>query len=103
MQLLKQLFKSLDPTLLQVAATSSRGELQLAFKYESVRELLLVQVVRARQLDARDLRGSSADAYVKVRRRVRQRSSHMIISKWSVAPPIMLTWSIFGFCVDSIF
>ena len=67
MQLLKHMFKRMDPTVMMTSAERPHGEIQLSFKYEARREMLLVKVIRARDLAAKDLRGRAADPYVKVR------------------------------------
>ena len=66
MQLLKQLFKKMDPSVMNVGASSTMGEVQLSFKYNAEQQILLVKVIRCRDLSAKDLRGKSSDPYVKV-------------------------------------
>ena len=66
MKLLKLMFGKMDPNVMNAATQRDRGELQLSLKYEETRELLLVKVIRATNLDPMDLRGKSADPYVKV-------------------------------------
>jgi hypothetical protein len=65
MQLLKGLFKQLDPTVMKSAA-EVRGEIQLSFKYDFKRHLLLVKVIKCRELRSKDLRSKMSDPYVKV-------------------------------------
>ena len=67
MKLLKLMFGKMDPNVINAATRRDRGEMQLSLKYEEVRELLLVKVIRATNLDPMDLRAKSADPYVKVR------------------------------------
>ncbi len=66
MQLLKHMFKGMDPTVMMTSAARPHGEVQISFKYEATREMLLVKVIKARDLSAKDLRGRAADPYVKV-------------------------------------
>ena len=66
MNILKQLFKKMDPSILKTSTFSDHGDVQLSFKYDPTRELLLVKVICCRDLEPKDLRGKSADPYVKV-------------------------------------
>ena len=66
MKLLKLMFSKMDPNIMNAASRRDRGDIQLSFKYEQARQLLLVKVIRAKNLDPMDLRGKSADPYVKV-------------------------------------
>ena len=68
MDLLKQIFKKMDPSITRSANYSTHGELELSFKYDAIKGVMLVKIIRCRDLDAKDLRGQSADAYVKVNR-----------------------------------
>ena len=68
MKLLKVMFNKMDPNIMNAASRRERGELELSLKYDQTRQLLLVKVIRARNLDPMDLRGKSADPYVKVGR-----------------------------------
>ncbi len=45
----------------------AKGEVKLSLKYDRRRRMLLVKVVNARDLIAKDLRGKASDPYVKVR------------------------------------
>ena len=67
MQLLKHMFKRMDPTVMMALSERPHGEVQLSFKLDATRETLLVKVIKARDLTAKDLRGRAADPYVKVR------------------------------------
>lgn len=67
MQVLKHLFKKMDPTIMQTSADSVHGEIELSFKYDVSSELILVKVIRCLDLSAKDLRGKSADPFVKVK------------------------------------
>lgn len=67
MVVLKQMFKKLDPSVLKTSASSANGEIQLQLKYMSRDKVLLVKVVQARDLSARDLRGKECNPYVQVR------------------------------------
>ncbi|KAI0233780.1 hypothetical protein LSAT2_016047 [Lamellibrachia satsuma] len=66
MKLLKLMFSKMDPNIMNAASRRERGDIQLSFKYEQARQLLLVKVIRAKNLDPMDLRGKSADPYVKL-------------------------------------
>lgn len=66
MKLLKLMFNKMDPNIMNATSRRERGEIELSLKYEQTRQLLLVKVIRARNLDPMDLRGKSADPYVKV-------------------------------------
>ena len=66
MQLLKHMFKRMDPTVMMNSAERPNGEIQLSFKLDAAGETLLVKVIKARDLVAKDLRGKAADPYVKV-------------------------------------
>lgn len=65
-QLLKHLFKKMDPSVMRTSAQSNHGEIQLSFKYEATKKLLLVKVIKCRGLSAKDLCGHTADPYVKL-------------------------------------
>ena len=65
MQNLKQLFKKMDPTVMKVHG-KSHGEVQISFKYEASKSVLLVKIINARDLAAKDLRGKSNDPYIKL-------------------------------------
>ncbi|XP_062615236.1 synaptotagmin-A-like isoform X1 [Saccostrea cucullata] len=64
-QLLKGLFKQLDPTVAK-AVGDMRGEIQLSYKYDFKRHLLLVKVIKCRELKSKDLRSKLSDPYVKL-------------------------------------
>ena len=63
MQILKQLFKKMDPTIMRTATYAPHGDIELAFRYHQ--GALLVLVIRARGLQAKDLRGKTSDPYCK--------------------------------------
>ena len=65
MQILKGLFKRLDPTVMK-AVGDVRGEVQISFKYDFKRHLLLVKVIKCRELRSKDLRSKLSDPYVKL-------------------------------------
>lgn len=65
MQILKGLFKKLDPTVMK-AVGDVRGEIQISFKYDFKRHLLLVKVIKCRELRSKDLRSKMSDPYVKL-------------------------------------
>ena len=56
----------MDPTVMKTSSQTTLGEVQLSFKYEPTKELLLVKLIKCRDLVAKDLRGKAADPYVKV-------------------------------------
>ena len=66
--MLKSLFKKLDPTVVR-SPTDINGEVELAFKYDFKRQLLLVKVIKCRDLHAKDIRTKASDPYVRVRLR----------------------------------
>ncbi|KAJ8301633.1 hypothetical protein KUTeg_020620 [Tegillarca granosa] len=66
MQMLKGLFKNLDPTVMK-AVGDIRGDIQLSFKYDFKRQLLLIKVIRCRELPSKDWRSKMSDPYVMVR------------------------------------
>lgn len=63
--MLKGLFKQLDPSVMK-ATGEVRGEVQLSYKYDFKRHLLLVKVIKCRELRSKDLRSKMSDPYVKV-------------------------------------
>ncbi|XP_022300165.2 synaptotagmin-1-like [Crassostrea virginica] len=65
MQMLKGLFKQLDPSVMK-ATGEVRGEVQLSYKYDFKRHLLLVKVIKCRELRSKDLRSKMSDPYVKL-------------------------------------
>ncbi|CAD5115521.1 DgyrCDS4487 [Dimorphilus gyrociliatus] len=66
MHLLKHMFKQLDPNIMATATFVNHGDLELAVKYDVSRRQLLVKIIQARDLRARDLRGKTSDPYVKL-------------------------------------
>ena len=66
MQILKHLYKKMDPTIMKSATFATNGELELSFKYLPTREAMLIKVIQARDLNAKDLRGKTSDPYVQV-------------------------------------
>lgn len=63
--MLKGMFKQLDPSVMK-AFGEVRGEVQLSYKYDFKRHLLLVKVIKCRELRSKDLRSKMSDPYVKV-------------------------------------
>ena len=53
----------MDPTVTQPDSGDIKGDVQLSLKYNYKQQLLLVRVIRARDIVARDLNGRS-DPYV---------------------------------------
>ena len=43
-----------------------KGEIQLSFKYDFDKELLLIKVIKCRELNNKDIRSKLADTFVKV-------------------------------------
>ncbi len=81
MQLLKHMFKKMDPSVMKTNAEKTHGDIQLSFKYEATRELLLIKVIKCRDLSAKDLRGKTADPYVQVKNRQLLRLNHYVHSE----------------------
>ena len=65
MQLLKGLFKQLDPSVTSTVGDNN-GQVQLSFKYDGTQNLLLVKVLKCRDLRNKDIRTKASDPYVKV-------------------------------------
>lgn len=63
--LIKELYKRMDATVTQPDSGDIKGDVQLALKYNHREHMLLVKVIRARDLVAKDLNGKS-DPYVKL-------------------------------------
>ena len=63
--MLKGVFKKLDPSVMK-PVDSVKGEIQLSFKYDFNNELLLVKVIKCRELSNKDIRSKMADTFVKV-------------------------------------
>ena len=61
--LIKELYKRLDSTVTQPDSGDIKGDVQLSLKYNHKQQLLLVKIIRARDLVPRDLNGKS-DPYV---------------------------------------
>ena len=55
----------MDPAVMK-SLGEAKGEIKLSLKYDRRRQTLLVKVVNARDLSAKDLRGKASDPYVKV-------------------------------------
>lgn len=56
---IKELYKRMDPTVTQPDCGDIRGDIELSLKYNHRQQLLLVKVIRARDLVPRDLNGKS--------------------------------------------
>ncbi|XP_005105452.1 synaptotagmin-like protein 2 [Aplysia californica] len=65
LQSLKSLFKKLDPTVVK-SPTDVNGEIELSFKFDEKRQLLLVKVIKCRDLHAKDVRRKASDPYVRL-------------------------------------
>ncbi|XP_041458628.1 synaptotagmin-1-like [Lytechinus variegatus] len=63
--ILKQLFKRMDPAVTKTLG-DAKGEVKLSLKYDKRRSMLLVKVVSARDLSAKDIRGRTSDPYVQM-------------------------------------
>ncbi|XP_071805256.1 synaptotagmin-1-like [Asterias amurensis] len=63
--ILKQLYKKMDPAVMKTLG-DAKGEVKLSLKYDKNRELLMVKVISARDLSAKDLRGKASDPYVRL-------------------------------------
>lgn len=64
-QILKKLFKRLDPTVSKVE-TDIYGELQVSVKYDAVNSNLLVYVIKCRDLGKNSISQKTADPFVTV-------------------------------------
>lgn len=64
-QLLKKLFKRLDPTVSKVE-TDIQGDIQVSLKYDTVKSNLLVNIIKIRELGANNISGKSAEPFVTV-------------------------------------
>ncbi|KAK7101976.1 synaptotagmin-1-like [Littorina saxatilis] len=64
-RLLKGLFKTLDPSVVRIPG-DVYGQVQLSFKYDAKRQLLLVKVVQCRDLCCRDVRTRALAPYIKL-------------------------------------
>ena len=57
--IIKELYKRMNPTVTQPDSGDIKGDIQLSLKYNHRQQLLLVKVIRARNLVPRDLNGKS--------------------------------------------
>ena len=64
-QLLKKLFKRLDPTVSR-ADTDVQGEVQVSLKYDLNNSRLLVNVIKCRELGLNSISGKTAQPFVAV-------------------------------------
>ncbi|KAL3853077.1 hypothetical protein ACJMK2_016656 [Sinanodonta woodiana] len=64
-QILKGMFKKLDPTVMQVPG-EDRGEIELSFKYDYAKEILMIKVIKCRDLRNRDLRSKMFETFVRL-------------------------------------
>lgn len=64
-QILKGLFKKLDPSVMKPVG-EVKGEIQLSFKYDFNNDLLLIKVIKCRELSNKDIRSKLADTFVKL-------------------------------------
>lgn len=65
-QLLKKLFKRLDPTVSR-ANTDVQGEVQISLKYDLNNSRLLINVIKCRDLGLNSISGKTAQPFVAVR------------------------------------
>ena len=63
---IKELYHRLDPSIALPSAVDITGEIQIAIKYNGEEKLLLLKVIKARQLVPRDVIGYS-DPYAVIR------------------------------------
>ncbi|EDO49802.1 predicted protein, partial [Nematostella vectensis] len=61
--LIKEMYKRMNPTVTQADSGDIKGDIEMSLKYNHREQLLLVKVIRARDLVPRDLNGKS-DPYV---------------------------------------
>lgn len=64
-QLLKKLFKRLDPSVSAVS-TDVQGEVQVSLKYDFNNSRLLVNVIKCRDLGLNNITGKTAEPFVSV-------------------------------------
>lgn len=64
-QMLKGLFKKLDPAVMKPVG-DIKGEVQLSFKYDFSNDMLLVKVIKCRELANKDIRAKMSNFYVKL-------------------------------------
>ena len=57
--IIKELYKHMDPTVTQPDTGDIKGDIQLSLKYNHKQQLLLVKVIRARDLVPGDLNEKS--------------------------------------------
>ena len=76
--MLKGLFKTLDPCVVRIPG-DILGQVQLSFKYETKRQLLLVKVIQCRDLHCRDVRTKASDPFVKVGNGVKIKYSNFMV------------------------
>lgn len=77
--MLKGLFKKLDPAVMKPIG-DVRGEVQLSFKYDSNNDMLLVKVIKCRELANKDLRAKMSNFFVKVKPIHCKCSPHLLAS-----------------------
>ncbi|PVD25243.1 hypothetical protein C0Q70_15741 [Pomacea canaliculata] len=65
MRILKGLFKQLDPAIIHTPH-EIHGQVQLSFKYDVKRQLLLVKLIKCNNLQAGDLRTKASAPYAKM-------------------------------------
>lgn len=59
----------MDPAVTKTLG-DAKGEVKLSLKYDKRRSMLLVKVVSARDLSAKDIRGRTSDPFVQVNLRL---------------------------------
>uniref|UniRef100_H2Z8S2 C2 domain-containing protein n=1 Tax=Ciona savignyi TaxID=51511 RepID=H2Z8S2_CIOSA len=65
MYMLKRMFKQLDPVVMN-SNGGVQGKVNVSIKYITEKSLLLVKIISARDLLTKDVRGASANPYIKV-------------------------------------
>jgi len=62
---LRRIFKKLDPTVAK-ADSDIQGEIQVSLKYDFIKELLLVKIIKCRDLGLNSISGKTAEPFIMV-------------------------------------